>query len=102
MIFQTTGVEVGIVIEQLHDIGPLTAFNRCRGPGRKIVGIDMFQGDLDPGLLYRIGRLLVSDYIGSRNEACPFEDVQCPGLGQGGCLPSHKLRTGCCRQRHTC
>ena len=61
MIFQTTGVEVRGVIEQLHDIGPLTAFNRCRGPGWEIVGIDVLDGDLDPGLFAELSRLLVSD-----------------------------------------
>ena len=33
VIFQTTSVEVRVVIEQLQDIGPLAAFNRRRGPG---------------------------------------------------------------------
>src|SRR2546422_6071802 len=101
VIFQTTGVEVRRVIKQLQDIGSLAAFNRRRGPRCQIVGIDMFQGDLHPGLFAELSRLLISDHISSRDEATPFEHMQRPGLGQGWRLPCHKLRTGCCRQGHT-
>src|SRR5712691_2806717 len=101
VVFQTTGVEMRVVIEQLQDIGPLTAFNRRRGPGEQIVGVDVLEGDLHPSLFAELSRLLISDHIGGRDKATPFEDVQRPGLSQGWRLPSHKLRTGGCRQGHT-
>src|SRR5262245_33560851 len=101
VVFETASVEVRVVIVQLQDVGALTAFNRRRGPGWQVVGIDVLNRHLHPSLFAELSRLLISDHIRGRDEATPFEDVQRPGLGQGWRLPCHKLRTGGCRQSHT-
>src|SRR5262249_43141823 len=91
VIFQTTGVEVRGIIEELQNVGALAAFDSRRGPGRQVIGIDVLNGDLHPGLLAKFRRLLVSDDIGCWDKATPFQDVQSPGLRESRRLPANKL-----------